>query len=294
MKNNGLVLIIDDTATNIGILSACLRDNYQILTASSGEQGIDLAQQSPKPDLILLDIEMPGLNGYQVCERLQSTPDTSDIPVIFVTGKIDVKDEEKGLSLGAVDYITKPIHPPIVLARAKTQITLKKQKEKLEKMALFDQLTDLHNRHFLLDAAKRKVSEALRHQYPLSVMMIDIDFFKKINDEYGHAAGDTVLKSVAKLLKKEYRNEDIAARFGGEEFVVLLSHCKLADAFIKADNLRQKIEALKPIGLNVTTSIGISELGNDETSFSDLLERADQSLYKAKEEGRNRVVQYQK
>lgn len=292
MKKHGTVLIIDDTVTNIGILTLCLNEQYDILSASNGEQGIKLAQQTDNLDLILLDIEMPGLNGYQVCERLQADPNTAAIPIIFVTGKLDVKDEEKGLGMGAMDYITKPIHPPIVIARARTQVTLKQQKEKLEKMALHDQLTDLYNRHFLLDAATKKVSEAVRHQYSLSVLMLDIDFFKSINDEHGHAAGDTVLKAVAKLLKNEYRNEDIAARFGGEEFVVLLSHCDQTKAAMKANQLREKIEAMKPIGLKVTVSIGISELNNNETSFVDLLDKADQALYQAKESGRNKVVVY--
>jgi diguanylate cyclase (GGDEF)-like protein len=292
MKKHGTILIIDDTASIVGILTLCLNEQYEILSASNGEQGIKLAQQTENLDLILLDIEMPGLNGYQVCERLQADPSTSAIPIIFVTGKLDVKDEEKRLGMGAMDYITKPIHPPIVIARARTQVTLKQQKEKLEKMALHDQLTDLYNRHFLLDAATKKVSEAIRHQYPLSVLMLDIDFFKSINDEYGHSAGDTVLKSVAKLLKKEYRNEDIAARFGGEEFVVLLSHCTQEKAVIKANQLREKIEAMKPIGLKVTVSIGVSELSKDETSFTELLDRADQALYQAKESGRNKVIVY--
>jgi len=292
MDNNSVVLIIDDTVTNLAILSECLKGNYQIITANNGKDGINIAQQQPKPDLILLDIEMPGLSGYQVCKLLKENPSTSDIPIIFVTGKSSLKDEEKGFNLGAVDYITKPIHPEIVLARSKAQITLKKQTEKLEKMALFDQLTNMYNRHFFLEAAKKRISAAVEHQFPLSAMMIDIDLFKLINDQHGHIAGDSVIKSIGKLLNNEYKNENIAARFGGEEFVVLLDHCKVEEAFIEANKLRQKIEELNPINLKVTVSIGVSELINNERSFNGLLDRADQSLYLAKEQGRNRVVQY--
>ncbi len=289
MTERAHVLIVDDTATNIGILTACLKNEYQLDTATDGHQCLVHAKQSPQPDLILLDIEMPGMNGYEVCRQLKSDPATIDIPIIFVTGRLDVKDEEKGFSLGAVDYITKPIHPPIVSARVKTHITLKKQKDELERMALTDQLTKLYNRHFLLNAAKQKISSALRHHFSVSVMMIDVDHFKSINDEHGHPAGDAVLKQMAKILSSEYRNEDIAARFGGEEFVVFLSHCDIKSAKIKAEELRKKIENLYPLGIKMSISIGISQLENEEDSFSDLLERADKALYLAKQQGRNRV-----
>jgi len=285
-----LVLIIDDTATNIAILSACLENNYQLKTASNGEQGIEIAKQSPKPDLILLDIEMPGTSGYEVCQQLKTDPKTADISIIFVTAKLGVKGEEKGFSLGAVDYITKPIHPPIVAARVKTHVTLKRQKDKLEKMALYDQLTGLHNRHFLLNSARLKISAAIRHKFPVSVMMIDIDHFKSINDNYGHPAGDSVIKAVAKTLNKECRTDDIASRFGGEEFVLILCHCDISSAFVKAEKMRTLIEGLKPLGIKTTVSVGLSEIEREEDSFTDLLDRADKALYQAKEQGRNQTV----
>lgn len=290
MDKLGKVLIVDDTATTIAIISACLKDNYQLITARNGEQCLELAKLSPQPDLILLDIEMPGMNGYEVSRKLKVDPATSQIPIIFITARLDVEDEEKGFSLGAVDYIVKPIHPPIVAARVKTHITLKKQKDKLERMALHDQLTDLYNRHFLLNAAKQKISAALRHKFAISALMIDIDHFKSINDEHGHTAGDAVLKAVAKILINEYRDDDIAARYGGEEFVVMLGHCDLSNAKIKAESLRAKLEVLKPLGISLTVSIGLSQLVNEEDSFSDILDRADKALYQAKQNGRNQVV----
>jgi len=230
------------------------------------------------------------MNGYQVCRELKKDPATKDIPVIFVTGKLDVKDEEKGFSLGAVDYITKPIHPPLVAARVKTHITLKKQKDILEKMALFDQLTGLYNRHYLLNTAKKNVASAIRNSHAISVLMIDIDHFKIINDTHGHPAGDSVIQAVAKILNGEFRDEDVAARFGGEEFVVLLNNCDLKNAIIRAETFREKVACLKPIGIKVTVSIGVSQLESEEQSFSDLLAKADEGLYLAKQQGRNRVI----
>jgi len=290
MEPQSTVLIIDDTSTNISILSSCLQDSYHLKTAKNGKTGLKLATESPIPDLILLGVEMPGMNGYEVCQQLKSDSSTFDIPIIFVTGRLDIKDEEKGFSSGAVDYITKPIHPPLVAARVKTHITLKTQKDKLEKMAMFDQLTELYNRHFLFKAAKQKISSALRHQFSLSVMVIDIDLFKSINDTYGHPSGDAVIRAIAKTLIAEYRDEDIAARFGGEEFVVVLCNCDLENAKIKAEQLRSKIEKLRPIGINTTISIGLSQLEHNQESFADLLEKADQALYTAKESGRNQVA----
>ncbi len=289
MNEQAMVLIVDDTATTVAILSACLKDNYHLKTARNGEQCLKQVKLSPQPDLILLDIEMPDMNGYQVSEKLKADPTTSHIPIIFITARLDVEDEEKGFAHGAVDYITKPIHPPIVAARVKTHVTMKKQKDILERIALHDQLTDLYNRHFLLNVAKQKISAALRHQFAISIMMIDIDHFKSINDQHGHPAGDSVLKAVAKVLKKEYRDEDIAARFGGEEFVIILSHCDLGNARIKAENLRIKMENLKPLGIKMTISIGLSQLENEQDSFEELLSRADKALYHAKQQGRNRV-----
>jgi len=294
MEQQAVVLIVDDTATNLGILAACLEENYQLKTAKNGAECLKIVAEEPIPDLILLDIEMPGMNGYEVCQHLKDDPHTASIPIIFVTGKITEEHEEKGFELGAVDYIVKPIRPNIVATRVRTHITIKQQHDKLEKMALYDQLTDLYNRHYLLDAAKQKVSAAIRHQYPLSVLILDIDHFKSVNDNYGHTTGDAVLKAVADNLKKRYRNEDIAARFGGEEFVVVLSHCSPSHARSNAESLRSTIEKLNPMGIKITISIGLAHLQNDEESFTDLLEKADKALYDAKDDGRNRVVCLQK
>ncbi|MDX2367710.1 MAG: diguanylate cyclase [Colwellia sp.] len=293
MKSDAIVLIVDDSPTNIKIVAACLKQHYRLKVATSGEQCLLLAKNMPQPDVILLDIEMPGMNGYDTCEALKKDNTTENIPVIFVTGRQGNEDEEKGLSLGAVDYITKPIHPAIVLARTKTQVIIKQQRDALQQIALHDQLTGLYNRHYLLDIADKKIANSLRHKYDLSVLMIDIDHFKKINDTHGHPIGDDVIKHVADILKSQNRTEDVVTRFGGEEFVVLLDHCSIGDAIIKAEEIRKVVAEATPNNIPVTISIGVAHLDNHK-SFNSLLKSADLALYVAKNNGRNRVEQFVK
>jgi len=289
MSDKALVLIVDDSPTNLQVLAACVKDSHRVKVATNGEQCLKIAQVDPQPDLILLDVEMPGMDGYEVCQHLKSSPHTADIPVIFVTGLQGDKDEEKGLALGAVDYITKPIRPAIVIARVKTHVTLKLQRDKLNKMAFFDQLTGLYNRHYLIDMATKKVARALRHQYDLWVLMIDIDHFKNINDTHGHPMGDEILKEVATTLTLDNRSEDIAARLGGEEFLIMFDPCDKDDAMHKATRIIRKIEALNPHDIKVTVSIGMAKLMPEDANFERLLKRADEALYHAKENGRNRI-----
>ncbi len=284
-----VVLIVDDAPSNIQVLAACLKEHYQIKVATCGEDCLGFIAHGPKPDLILLDIEMPGMDGYEVCQRIQQDSQSSDIPVIFVTARDEDRNEEKGLQLGAVDYITKPVKPAIVLARVNTHITLKMQRDILREIALRDQLTGLYNRHYLLEAAAQKIAESRRHTFPVSLLMMDIDHFKQVNDQQGHLVGDSVLKHVAAELADQCRREDIAARFGGEEFVMLLCQCDLNASKQKAEQLRLALEQLKPEGLLVTASIGVTQLQNSDSNIDQLIDRADKALYKAKEQGRNRV-----
>lgn len=290
VEDKPVVLIVDDEPVNIQVLAASIKNSYQIKVVKSGRQCIELIQSGVNIDLILLDIDMPGMDGYEVCTILKSSLATASIPIIFVTAKSEVHEEEKGLELGAVDYITKPISPAIVAARVKTHIMLKLQHDKLQDMAMHDQLTGLYNRYFLLADANIKVAKSKRHHYSLSVLMMDIDHFKVINDNHGHAIGDEVLKAVAGCLSIEKRKEDVLARFGGEEFVLLLDHCEIAEAEIKAEKLRAAIEAMQPSGLNVTVSIGVAQLNPQESAFIDPLKRADEALYMAKAQGRNCVI----
>lgn len=290
MADKPIVLIVDDAPVNIQILADCLKDNYQIKVASDGLRCLELVPSNIEPDLILLDIEMPGMNGYEVCRQLKMNSLTQNIPVIFVTANDHEEDEEKGLKLGAVDYITKPIRPSIVSARVNTHITLKQQRDQLLSMASHDQLTGLYNRHFLFLNAKKKISRSIRHKTPMSLVMMDIDHFKKINDLHGHPTGDAVLQAVAVLLNKQCRQEDIVARFGGEEFIILFDHTDLNNARKKAEQLRQMVEESQPEQLLVTMSFGVVQLKQEKDNIDDIIKRADEALYFAKEAGRNRVA----
>lgn len=289
MTDKPTILIVDDEPANIQVLAACLKHRYHLKVATTGQQCLDMFNELEKPDLVLLDIEMPGMSGYEVCERLKNEHHTS-IPIIFVTARDSIDDEEKGFKLGAVDYITKPVSPAIVVARVGTHMMLKHQRDMLEVMALHDQLTGLYNRYYLLEESNHKVALSRRHDNDLCLLMIDIDYFKSINDEYGHLMGDQVIKKVAVVLLELGRTEDITARFGGEEFVVVLDHCNLENAEIKANTIRKTIETLKPKGLNVTVSIGVTQRQGDEDTFNKMLKRADAAVYQAKEAGRNCVV----
>ena len=291
-ENKLSILIVDDAPANIQILANILKDQYRICVATSGQQCLDQANSNDKPDLILLDVMMPEMDGFEVCKRLKKDYDTKKIPVIFVTGRQDTHDEQTGFELGAVDYILKPVVPVIVMARIKLHCTLIQQQRALQKLALHDQLTGLYNRHYLDEIADQKIASAHRHQHDLSILMVDIDHFKKINDAHGHLVGDAVLKKLGHLLRKEYRKEDVVSvRFGGEEFVILLEFCNQKQAASCADKMRKDIESLQPEGISVTTSIGIAQLLPKE-HFSDLIKRADEAVYKAKENGRNCIVSY--
>lgn len=288
MEEKPIILIADDAPSNIQLLAGLLKGNYQIKVATGGERCIELAQATPQPDLILLDIQMPDLDGYEVCQRLKSHETTQAIPIIFVTGKDQDADEELGLNIGAVDYITKPYSSAIVEARVATHITLKQQSDTLRNLAMHDQLTGLYNRHFLIDVAAKKISQTHRHKQALCLIMVDIDHFKAVNDEHGHTVGDAVLRDVAEIFLKKCRNEDIIARFGGEEFVFLLDACNRDAGAKKAERIRQTLEASRVQGLAVTASFGLAHITSGE-DFASLLHRADEAAYKAKSNGRNRV-----
>ena len=293
MTGKAIILIVDDAPANIQVLAACLKDDYHIKVATDGVRCLTLAKSEPKPDLILLDISMPGMDGYEVCKKLKSDISTNGIPVIFVTAMDSDNDEELGLKLGAIDYITKPIRPAIVRARVASQIIIKQQSDALRDMALRDYLTGLFNRHYLMEVASQKISRAIRHQQPLALIMLDIDHFKQVNDQHGHQVGDAVLEAIAAILQEKSRAEDVVARFGGEEFVILLDNCNNSNAMLKAEALRKEIEQWKPKGLSITASFGVALLSAGIIDLANLIKQADDALYQAKDQGRNQVVFYQ-
>lgn len=295
------VLVVDDEPANIQALGYLLKDEFRVRVANGGDKALSMLQdaEQPHPDLILLDIQMPGVDGYEVCKRLKEDPATAEIPVIFVTALDAASDEERGLNLGAVDYIAKPFNQAIVRARVRTHMTLKRKTDLLERIALLDGLTGIPNRRYFDDQLQREGQRSLRQGESLSVLMLDIDHFKGFNDHYGHGAGDQCLQRVAETLRGALlRPADMIARYGGEEFVALLPATHAAGAAEVAERLRAAIEGLAvpheysstaPV---VTLSIGHATYSPEEpgAALDGLLQRADRALYEAKKAGRNRYA----
>lgn len=291
------ILVVDDQATNIQVLYQILAGDYQVLMATSGAQALHLCL-SKKPDLVLLDLIMPEMDGYQICQHLKADVSTRDIPIIFITAQNDEAAEERGFDLGAVDFISKPVNPRIVRARVKTHLMLKAQSDLLRSWAYLDGLTAVHNRRFFDERIIAEMGRASRNQTALSVVMIDVDFFKRYNDHYGHQAGDDCLRRVASTLKTHLlRSGDHVARYGGEEFVCLLPDTGFAGAMQLATSIRKKIMALQiahaesSVAPYVTVSLGVgSKPDNVQADARALINLADMQLYKAKETGRHRII----
>jgi len=291
------VLIVDDQASNVKLLAAILGDDYRVRVATNGPDALKLAESAPQPDLILLDIMMPDMDGYEVCRKLKGNSVTQNIPVIFITALSLESDEEIGLDLGAIDYITKPLSAPIVRARVRNHAILKRKADLLESLAHVDSLTNIANRRRLDRALLQEWRRCQRAGKPLALLMIDIDAFKAYNDHYGHGQGDACLTKVAVALAAGLqRPADIVARFGGEEFAVLLPETDIAAATLMGERLREQIAALriphapKQQYEHVTISVGCAAvLPGESLKPLDLLEAADRNLYAAKSAGRNRV-----
>lgn len=294
--NQCKVLLVDDIKANISILIKALRGEYDIEHANDGESALRYVESS-QPDLILLDIVMPGMDGYEVCKRLKADERTKNVPVIFITSKSDEKDEAKGLEFGAVDYITKPFSKPIVRARVKNHLIMKKQRDLLENLSNLDGLTGIPNRRSFDRLFNAEWRRAVRSTLPLSLILMDIDFFKKFNDTYGHTAGDDCLKRVAQALDSSLkRPSDFVARYGGEEFVALLPETDSEGAVTMADKIRNSIESLdiehssSTTASTVTISQGVATaIPTRKTNPILMIEAADKALYAAKEEGRNKA-----
>ncbi len=295
-----LILIVDDVPTNVQILAQALSSLYRIKVANNGIDALKIAQRE-LPDLILLDVMMPDMDGFEVCRRLKESANTDKIAVIFVTAKNAESDEELGLDLGAVDYITKPFVLPVAKARIRNHIRLKQQADLLESLSLLDALTHIPNRRRFDETLVTEWKRAMRDDTPLSLIMIDIDHFKQYNDHYGHGAGDICLHTVATELSRcLVRPSDLVARYGGEEFVVILPDTDQKSGAQVAERLRGCIEKLglphaysetAPV---ITVSVGIAtQLEIPEYFLPQMLnDDADNALYLAKAGGRNRVCSH--
>ncbi|MGQ0710951.1 MAG: diguanylate cyclase [Rhodoferax sp.] len=289
------LLVVDDQPINIQVMHQIFAGQYQVFMATSGPQAIALCKSNP-PDLVLLDIVMPGMDGYAVYTQLRADPATRDIPVVFVTSHCDPAQETQGLEMGAVDFITKPVVPAVVRARVRTHVTLKQQGDLLRKMVFLDGLLGVFNRRFFDQQMEVEWLRSMRSGLPLSLMMIDVDFFKRYNDSYGHLSGDDCLRRIATETKVALRRPaDVVARYGGEEFACILPETPLPDAVDLARGLEQQIRALaiphRDSGHGVVTvSVGVCCKPQDGTgSPQALVDQADAQLYAAKKAGRAQV-----
>ncbi|MBF0102658.1 MAG: PleD family two-component system response regulator [Desulfobacterales bacterium] len=291
------ILVVDDSEENIDILVSLFQKDYMITAAINGKKALEIASKRP-PDLILLDIMMPEMNGYEVCHKLKGNDITKNIPVIFITALSDTLDEAKAFNLGAVDYITKPFQPVITKARVRTHIELKNKTDMLETLVSLDGLTGIFNRRKFDEYLNAEWKRALRVQTHLSLILMDIDHFKQFNDHYGHATGDDCLRKVANELNNVIkRDNDFLARYGGEEFVVILPNTAINGAKHVAEVLRMAITKLNlpheysSAASHVSLSLGVASTIPTQTSNlpKALIEAADEMLYKSKKNGRNQV-----
>jgi len=291
MSDKKTVLIVDDTETNIDILLEILDDEYDILVSLDGESALEIVQEE-KIDLILLDIMMPGMDGYEVCTVLKSQDATVDIPVVFITAKVDEDSIEKAYECGGIDYITKPFKPRELTARVKTQIKLKSLMDHLEFIASYDAMTGIYNRRKFFELAERMFQETPENLY---AVMIDIDKFKAVNDTYGHPIGDKVIKKVTKVISENILETSVFGRIGGEEFAIVC-HADTQEFIEKClEKIRLLIadsETITDDGdiVKCTISEGFSKNRAEIKNLDSLLKEADLALYEAKGTGRNKVI----
>lgn len=293
METTPTILVVDDDALVREFLAAALVDIGFIELAESGEVALQKVD-TVKPDLIVLDVHMPGMDGYEVCTRLQENENTSDIPIVFLTADNTNDGEEHALDVGATDFVRKPISKKIVSRRIINILKHQSAMRKLELLASTDPLTGAYNRRHFLEVSNAELQRSKRYKHPFTVLMLDIDHFKTVNDTHGHNIGDEALKETVSTIQDALRTEDTLGRLGGEEFAVIFPQTVASNAALVAERIRgdiARIEIDTPNGpLKFTMSIGISESSDDDRSIEEALTRADKALYEAKENGRNKVV----
>ncbi|ALG67935.1 diguanylate cyclase [Beggiatoa leptomitoformis] len=300
------ILIIDDTLPNLRLLSNMLTEQgYKVRGVTNGNSAL-IAIHLSLPDLVLLDINIPDINGYEVCERLKADEKTRDIPVIFISAMHDILDKVKAFSIGGVDYITKPFHVDEVLARVRTHLTIRHLQKRLElanqelyRQATLDGLTQIANRRRFDSYLEQMWQQMMNLQKPIALILADIDYFKTYNDTYGHLMGDECLKKVAKTIEgATHRATDLAARYGGEEFAVILPETDITDALQVAETIQDNIKLLaiphtqSTVSHLLTLSIGVTCMIPSTTNNNvaiQLIRQADALLYQAKSSGRNRI-----
>lgn len=304
-----IILVVDDVSYNLSVIGSILEEaGYDTTFAASGPQALERLE-NVIPDLILLDLMMPGMSGLEVCKILKARQEWAELPIIFLTANQDKESLLQAFEEGAVDYITKPFHVPELLARVRLHLELKETRDRLNKalkeqarltealqrLAHIDPLTEVWNRRYLEELAQREFTRAKRYERLFSVLMLDIDYFKKINDTYGHAIGDEALKHLVKVTLNNLRKTDYLGRFGGEEFIAILPETDRVTAWDVAERLRQAIaDTLVPHPtdiIQIAVSIGVATYHPSDREFNNILSRSDKALYEAKKQGRNRVVE---
>jgi two-component system, cell cycle response regulator len=299
------ILVVDDNPDNVEIVSTRLQfRGYQVDEATDGEAALRKVQESP-PDLILLDVMLPGIDGYEIARRIKNDERLPYIPIILVTARDSTQDKVMGLDAGADDYLTKPLNFPELEARVRSMLRIKRLQDELEqknreleRLSISDGLTGLFNHRHIQHLLEEEYERAVRARDKLTVAMLDLDRFKLVNDTFGHQAGDRVLEEFADVLRREAREIDRLGRYGGEEFIVILPETGIEDAAVFLERVRRSV-ARRPfhVGSNephhMTVSAGVATFphpGIDDPQG--LLRSADQALYAAKEGGRNRVVRF--
>ncbi len=292
-KEKPLILIVEDNPTDSAFCRNIMKKNgYETEVCMDCESALEFLSKK-QPDLILLDIIMPGINGFQFSEYMKENLKFKDIPVIFLSGMDDEESIIKGFNSGGVDFITKPFRTQELLARTRTHVELKKTKEKLIQMAATDELTGLANRRYFIERLTNEFDRDRRYESKYSLLIIDIDHFKNINDTYGHKTGDLVLQEAASVMKKSLRSSDIIGRIGGEEFAVLLPETEIKAALLISERVRKNVEEVKVLSnsheIKITISLGVSQSAVEDQNVDEIFIRADTAMYNAKKEGRNRI-----
>jgi diguanylate cyclase (GGDEF)-like protein len=286
------ILIVDDSVINLNILGNLL-DAYDLIETTNAETALEILEEEQDVDLILLDIVMPNMDGYMLCKKLKENKNTQNIPIIFITSKTDEDSIAKAYDCGGSDYVTKPFKTKELLARVKIQLKIREMEKELRLLSVIDPLTQLYNRRYFSEISGHFVSLSLRNKQDLSLILIDIDNFKNINDTYGHQVGDDVIILLSNILLEKQRKSDVVCRYGGEEFVILLPNTSLANTQKVAESIRKNVELISfnttsNEQINFTISLGVSTLIWDEDiHISKLVKRADDGLYHAKRNGKN-------
>jgi diguanylate cyclase (GGDEF)-like protein len=292
MEPESNILVVDDNPDKLHLLESALKlAGYRVTTATDGDEAL-AAIESYQPDLVITDVMMPRMNGYELAQRIRANPRTKFIPVIMQTAAgRRVEDLRRASEVGALGYITDPTDLDLLLARTRTLLEFKAYLDVCEEAAFTDHLTGLANRRRFERQLEREVTRAIRLEHPFSLLMVDIDNFKRLNDTFGHDAGDEAIRRMGKVLREGTRGIDLAARIGGDEFAVLLVETELNRGLEVAERLRVAIRELSipPVDF-VSASFGVAECPSSAQTATDILKAADNLLYKAKGNGRDRVV----